>query len=161
MGGHNVIRMADLKAVFGDLGCREVRTYIQSGNVVFQSGRIDDRVITEAIRKRHGISPAVFVLDGARFRAVAEANPFRKEAGNRVHVFFFHAAPENVDAAKLEELRIPSEQYHVGDHAFYLFAPDGVARSKLAMGLHRAIKANMTARNLNTVNKLLQMLEPD
>jgi uncharacterized protein (DUF1697 family) len=74
-------------------------------------------------------------------------------------VFFLRQAPTAVDRVLLDSLRQGEEAYAVTDEAVYLYAPEGIGRSKLAEKIGRAVKAEQTARNLNTVEKLREMAE--
>lgn len=175
VGGRNKVAMADLKRVLDALGHTDVRTYVNSGNVVFQSaGRASategDRlagVIEKAISSELGVSPAVLVRSAAELATTAAANPYHDESDpKKVHVVFL-AGPPTVDeqavakAAEREAVEKGSrDEMTIMERAIYLHTPDGFGRSVLAELLSRRKRSPMaagTARNWSTVTKLLAM----
>jgi uncharacterized protein (DUF1697 family) len=166
VGGRNSLPMAELKALFESLGAQEVRTYIQSGNVVFHASRkiCQDMQLhlAEKIRQAKGYAIHVLMMEAGQFREIAAGNPFTAdaEAGTTQHVGFLAAHPTSPDRGKLNALKISSEQFVLSDNAFYLHAPQGFGKSKLAAGAERAIGVPMTVRNWKTVCALRDMLEP-
>ena len=163
VGGANTIRMAELKAVLETLGAQDVATYIQSGNVVF-AGVIDAaafaEIVAEEIAHRHGFRPRVLLILDEDFREIVAAYPFSEAAAvpKTGHVWFL-AGPAVPDTATLAALAGPSERFEIAARAFYLHAPDGIGRSKLAERAERLLGVPATARNLNTCRKLLEMLD--
>jgi uncharacterized protein (DUF1697 family) len=107
-----------------------------------------------------GFEAQVLVLAADRFRDIAAANPYRDIAsdGKFVHISFLGDVPSEPNLDAINELRSPTEDFELGDGAFYLHAPDGIARSKLAARAERHLGVAATARNLRTVSKLLEML---
>lgn len=163
--GKHVLPMKALAALLEDLGCRNVRTYIQSGNVVFQcretgASRLVGRISPE-IKKRHGFEPRVMLLDKAGLARVIQANPFPDAADrpNTLHVFFLAAAPGAAKLRALGEIKAPSERFALKGRAFYLHAPDGFGLSKLAKGVERILDVPATARNWRTVTKIMEMAQ--
>ena len=149
--------MKDLTALMEDLGYENVRTYIQSGNVVFSNAcRPDDR-IQQAIKEKHGITSQVQIINLNELQSAAENNPFRQIDSKHCHFYFCKTAPESADTAKLEQLKSVSEKFGLTGKVFYLYAPDGIGRSRLAAGVETCLGVSATARNLNTVNRLLEL----
>ena len=145
------------------LGCENVQTYIQSGNVVFSSpaeaGDLSSS-ITQAIDKHFDFEPDVLVLAGERFRKIAAANPYA-EAGldpKFIHVSFLASNPDDPDLDALENIKSSSERFGLDDGAFYLCAPDGIGRSRLASKVEQHLGVAATSRNWRTVCKLVEML---
>ena len=165
VGGHNKLPMAALAALLEELGLRSVRTYIQSGNVVFRSDAADAADlatrITAAIEAAHGFAPHVLLLRVDELRDAAASNPYPEAtaAPKTLHLYFLAAAPVNPDLAMLEEARSDSERFQLHDRVFYLYAPDGIGRSKLADKVGKALDVPQTARNWRTVDKLLSMAD--
>ena len=158
VGGHHLVRMKDLVRHLQADGFREVNTYIQSGNVVLQSQDSPGERIGNLIGQHYGFRPAVLVLSAEELRQAAAANPFDPEGGKKVHFYFCAREPREVNHALLESLRAPNEAYRLVGKVLYLFAPDGIGRSKLAEKIGKALPGtDLTARNLNTVSKLLEM----
>src|SRR4029453_2247564 len=99
--------MSDLKLLLERNGCVDVRTYIQSGNVILTSPTKDraglEKQITAAIAKRHGFAPRVLLLTGAEFEKAAAANPFPQaaESPTSLHLVFLDGPPKNPDFKSL------------------------------------------------------------
>ncbi|MCE7987844.1 MAG: DUF1697 domain-containing protein [Caldilinea sp. CFX5] len=163
VGGNNKLPMKELVTLLQGLGLQQVKTYIQSGNVVFQSDRTDRTAlaaaITAAIDKSYGFAPQLFILTVAELEAAIAANPFPEGESEpkTLHLFFLDAAPTNPDWAKVEALKAPNERFALIDKVFYLHAPDGIGRSQLAEKFHRGWQVGITARNWRTVQEIAQM----
>lgn len=163
VGGKNRLPMNDLVALLTDLGARSVRTYIQSGQAVFESGEPDVVELAQAIRagivERHGFGPHVIVLEWEDLERAIAGNPFPEADENpkSVHLGFLDSVPEQPDMAGLHELKKDSERFRLEGGVFYLHAPEGVGRSKLAARAERLLGVPMTARNWRTVRRLGEM----
>lgn len=163
VGGRHKLPMRELKALLEGMDLVNVQTYIQSGNVVFQTGRTDRlalaQAISTAIGEKYGFTPQVFMLDMEALQAAMAANPFPEgEAEPKsLHLFFLDAVPENPNLSALEAFRAESERYQLIDKVFYLHAPEGIGRSKLAENVGKGWDVMMTARNWRTVTKIMEM----
>lgn len=158
VGGHHIIRMKDLASLLEADGFPGVRTYIQSGNVVLQSKERPGARIAALIERHYGFRPPVLVLSAGELRQAAARNPFDPEGGSKVHFYFCAPEPRSADIELLESLKGPNEAYQLSGGVLYLYAPDGIGRSRLAEKIGKALPGtDITARNLNTVNKLLEM----
>lgn len=163
VGGRNVLPMAELRRDLESMGLQNVRTYIQSGNVVFESHEGEASSLADAmaerIEARHGFAPRVLVLGREVFRAAVESNPFPEATSEprSLHFFFLEEPASRADEDALEDARAANERYQLTDHVFYLHAPDGIARSKLASNAERYLGVVATARNYRTVEKLHSM----
>ena len=167
VGGRNKMPMAKLTSTLEASGCRSVRTYIQSGNVVFTSASRSKRNLAKRIadstEAQFGFRPNILLLTEAEFRTTIANNPFPKATREpkTLHFFFLDAAPKAPDIDGLATLATPTERHELVDAVFYLHAPDGFGRSKLAAGAERKLGAPATARNYTTVHKLSTMLDGD
>lgn len=165
VGSNRSLPMASLVALVERLGGGDVRTHIQSGNVVFRhaDARGLGERLRDAIAAERGFAPDVLVFDAARLRAIAAANPFPEAdaAPTTVHVFFLAAPPVAPDLDALERHRGGRERYVLGEHAFYLHTPDGFGKSSLAARTEKALGVPATARNWRTVAALLAMAATD
>jgi uncharacterized protein (DUF1697 family) len=163
VGGNNKLPMKELVALLQGLGLQQVKTYIQSGNVVFQSDRTDRDVlaseITAAIHQSHGFAPQFFILTAAEWQAAIAANPFPEGTAEpkSLHLFFLDAVPTNPDWSALEALKAPTERFALIGNVFYLHAPDGIGRSQLAEKFGRGWRVGITARNWRTVSEIAQL----
>jgi uncharacterized protein (DUF1697 family) len=165
VGGKNSLPMEELVALLEGFGAREVRTYVQSGNAVFQSAEKGpsqlSKQLAAAIKKRHGFGTCVLIvgLDALK-RAMAE-NPFPEAEADpsSLHLGFLASTPKSPDLEKLATLKKESERFHLSDNVFYLHAPQGVGRSKLAASTEKLLGVPMTDRNWRTVCKVREMAE--
>jgi uncharacterized protein (DUF1697 family) len=165
VGGKNILPMKELSAVLESLGLNNVKTYIQSGNVVFQSETSDKQklslTIKRAIDSNHGFAPEVLILSVQELRDAIASNPFPdgEAEPKTLHLFFLAYSPTNPDMKRLEGVRANREEFRLADRVFYLLAPDGVGRSKLAANVEKAMAVPLTGRNWRSVCKILSMAE--
>ncbi|MBI4730584.1 MAG: DUF1697 domain-containing protein [Chloroflexi bacterium] len=163
VGGKNILPMKDLIAVLEDIGCRNVKTYIQSGNAVFESSINESAQLSKnignEIKVRRGFEPYVLLLGLEDIEKAITNNPFREAEKDpqALHVGFLPSAPKNPDLKALENLRSASERFRLIDNVFYLHAPEGIGRSKLAASAERLLGVTMTDRNWRTVCKIKEM----
>lgn len=161
VGGNNILPMKELAGLLQQLGCEKVQTYIQSGNVVLQTEQARDELaeaISAKVAKVRGFCPNVLLLEIAELETAATSNPFPTADGKALHLFFMGAVPANPDLEKLTALRSPTEDFQLKQNVFYLYAPDGIGRSKLAAKVENCLGVPTTARNWNTVSKLLALV---
>jgi uncharacterized protein (DUF1697 family) len=163
VGGRHSLPMKQLRALLEEHGCVDVRTYIQSGNVILRSAigdpaRLAAR-LTAAVSASHGFAPAVLVLAPREVERAVAGNPFSEAAANprSLHLFFLVATPRQPDLRLLDAVKARSERFALVGRIFYLYAPDGIGRSKLAERVGRALGVEATARNWRTVTTLLEM----
>ncbi len=158
VGGQNKVPMAALKELWASLGYRDVRTLIQSGNVVFTSERSVDPVdLGAAITGRWGIDVTVVLRNGADLRAVVEADPLPDADRAKLHVGFMARPPAASVVRGLDGSAFAPEEFAVVGREVYLHMPNGLGRSKLPAWLGRRLNVPVTIRNWNTVTKLLEM----
>ncbi len=157
--------MKELVAILHDLGCTEVRTYIQSGNAVFrttveQAASITN-MIGSAIQQRFGFHPQILLLSPKEMAAAIATNPFPAACaeGSTLHLYFLSGTPSKPNLKKLEALKTDGENFALHNRVFYLHAPDGIGRSKLAAGVEKSLGTPVTARNWNTVCKVLELAQ--
>jgi uncharacterized protein (DUF1697 family) len=154
VGGTGKLPMTELKAICEAAGFASVRTYIASGNVVFQSPKSETQVkaaLEAALSAYAGKPVGVLVRTAAEMAAVFENNPFSKMPGNRTVAYFLDAKP-SADALQTVTNQ-GSEQLHLGVREIYAYYADGIGDSKLKIP---AAKSG-TARNMNTIAKLAEM----
>ncbi|MGP4008301.1 DUF1697 domain-containing protein [Streptomyces sp. 4N124] len=166
VGGSKKVPMAELRTLMEGLGHDGVRTYLQSGQAVFSSGHGDAESLaaelTRAIEKHFGFGVDVIVRDHAYLKAVAEACPFPAAdlEAKQLHVTYFSAPVDADRFAEIDQAAYLPEEFRLGDRALYLYAPNGLGRSKLAEHLSKP-RLNKgviaTSRNWNTVVKLVEM----
>ena len=163
VGGNSILPMKELKVILGELGCQKVQTYIQSGNVVFETDFSNlsefSLLLRSAINTRFGFEPFVFLMNVDKLQDAVLKNPFPVDAANEnaLHIGFLAGIPSNPDLQKLDGLRTQSEKFQLIDDLYYFFAPDGVGRSKFAANIERFLGVPITDRNLRTVKKVLEL----
>ncbi|MEV7413824.1 DUF1697 domain-containing protein [Streptomyces sp. NPDC089919] len=166
VGGRRKVPMAQLRALLEGLGYDGVRTYLQSGNAVFTAAEPDaDAVRVElerAIEAEFGFAVPCVVVDGRYLRAVVAACPFpaAELEGKQLHATFLSRQPEPERLAGLDPAAFAPEDFRLGDRVLYLYAPDGLGRSKLGEALHRpaVLKGiDWTSRNWNSVLALVEL----
>lgn len=167
VGGSRKVPMAALRDVLTGLGHRDVATYLQSGNAVFtDTGGADETTLAaslvDAIHETFGFPVECLVRDAAHLRAVVDECPFPVAdlQGKQLHVTYYSAtvAPERF--AGIDRKAFLPEEFRLGDRVLYLYAPDGIGRSKLAETLSRPRTTKglvATTRNWNTVVKMAEL----
>jgi uncharacterized protein (DUF1697 family) len=167
VGGNNTLPMKELTALLENLGADRVKTYIQSGNAVFrhQAESISQlsSSISAAIKENHGFEPHVLLLDLVEMEQAVTSNPYPEAEAEpkTLHLYFLASTPQNPDLKTLDSLKKANEQFKLIDNVFYLYAPDGIGRSKLAARVEKALGVAATARNWRTVNKIMAMAQQD
>ena len=157
VGGKNLLPMKELKALLENTGFKSVKTYIQSGNIVLMSIKKPQNDVGALINKKFGFTPEILALSEKEFKASVANNPYQEYEGKFVHVYFCQTKPK-LNIEKLEKLISETERYEIIGSVFYLHAPDGIARSKLVANIESCLGVSATGRNLNTVNKLKEMV---
>ncbi len=167
VGGHNMIKMEDLREVCASLNLHDARTYVQSGNIVFKTDEKDllklAKRMEEAIERGHGFRPSVICRTLAEMKAAAARNPFAKRADldpSKLAVSFLASEPSNMARAKLLQIKAEPEELLIGRFELFIYFPNGMGRPKLSMpAVERAVQTPMTSRNWNTVVRLIEMAE--
>jgi uncharacterized protein (DUF1697 family) len=167
VGGTGKLPMATFRAVLEGLGYRNVMTYIQCGNAVFDAKGTAQGVtkaLTVALKEQTGSPVDVVIRTHEQLDQIIQQNPFAKEAadGTKVHVGFLSApAPESARAGLdriVSQYPKRRDRYHLAGDTLYLHLPDGAAETKFSgKGLDKAVGVFGTGRNWNTVLKLHEL----
>jgi uncharacterized protein (DUF1697 family) len=165
VGGKNMLPMKDLVEIFIGAGCKDVRTFIQSGNVIFcaapaVSARLPDE-ITSVVAESFGIRIPVILRSADQLRDVVSHNPFLKSgaAEDTLHVMFLAGLPSPESVDKLDPDRSAPDAFIVHGREIYLRLPNGTARSKLTNAYFDSkLATTSTLRNWRTVTKLLDLM---
>ena len=165
VGGRTKLAMADLREAAAACGYEHVRTYIQSGNLVFSTSTRTTSVVAEHLRKALAettdLDPAVVVRTAKELRAVVEKNPYveRGEDPAHLHVVFTSGAAAKASLGSLDLARYAPEEASAVGPQLYLYLPSGLGRSRLAADLARQKGPPGTTRNWRTVSKLVAMAD--
>jgi uncharacterized protein (DUF1697 family) len=161
VGGKAKVAMAALRETCAAVGCEDVVTYIQSGNVVLESKLTADKLRTaleEAIAKDFGFSPAVMIRTAKEWAAVVDHNPYPDADDKTVHVGFLHAAPDAATKKCLAAIDCAPEELTVVGREIYLHLPNGMGRAALPVQMERCLRPTaVTVRNWRTVTKLVEL----
>ena len=166
VGGRTSIPMAELRALCESLGWKEVQTYIQSGNVVFDvkgAAASLEAQLEEAVERKFGIAIPVLVRSAGAWHALVAANPFHEAAEaepNRVMLSLSKRPPAAGAAAAIQERARNGERVEDSGGTLWIHYPGGAGTSKLTPALlDRLAGSPVTARNWRTVVKLAEMVE--
>jgi uncharacterized protein (DUF1697 family) len=167
LGAHNRVKMDDLKKLCTSLKLRDPQTYVQSGNVIFKT---DERNLDKlrknletAIHKKFGFQTEAILRTAKDLREVIAQNPFAKRKDihpGKLLVTFFSADPGEAARSQARAIKCDPEELFVEGREAYIYFPNGAGRSKLNWSLiPKTLKVQGTARNWNSVTKMLEMAE--
>lgn len=163
VGKSRSLPMKDLARILSGMGLKHVKTYIQSGNVVFRGDVADRNALTdrlaEAIEAKFGFRPKCMVIRSDALQRAIDANPFGEAEAHpaTVHLFFLSRTAESPNTEGMEAVKAESERFHLDGEVCYLHTPDGFGRSKLAGLVEKLLGVPATARNWRTVTKLREL----
>lgn len=167
IGGHHLIKMDALRALYESLGQRGVRTHVQSGNVVSRAEERDlaglANRVESAIERTFGFRPAVVLRTAAELRDAIARNPFaarRDLDPSRLVVTFLAAEPGAEARDKVLGMRTDPEELRLDGREVFVYFPNGISKAKLSWpAVEKALRVTATGRNWNTVTRLLAMAE--
>ncbi len=166
VGGKHIIKMAALRTLLEKSGLKSVRTYIQSGNIIFQhenysKGELAE-VISQLIKKEWGFDVPTLVLNREEIIYAKEKNPFWIQNSEiditKLAVFFMEDAPENVWKNQIQLPENSQDYFEIKGKYIFVFCPGGFGRSKLTNHFfERELRQICTSRNWRTINKLIEL----
>lgn len=165
VSGHKRVGMADLKQLYESLGLANVQTYVQSGNVVFDSAKSDQAklaaLIEAQIERTYNYAVSVFIREARDFQRLLSHNPFlkgRQVAPTQLHVTFLYRSPPKSVVSSLQTPSSGADEFAIKGQEIFLFCPDGYGRTKLSNNFfERKLSVPATTRNWNTVNALYKL----
>jgi uncharacterized protein (DUF1697 family) len=165
VSGKNLIKMAELSQALSESGVSNVRTYIQSGNVVFESGTdnplVVEKHIQDKIRGRFGLEVPVQVVKRSELIHISNHNPFINDRAlpvDKLHLTLLNAIPDPLLVSKAGAGSFLPDEFVVNGKAVYLYCPDGYGRTKLTNTFfEKKLKVSATTRNWATITKLCEM----
>src|SRR3984957_16896222 len=167
VGPHNRIKMEALRTLYTSLKLEDPRTYVQSGNVIFRTREANTAQlaakIQKAIEKKLGCSPAVLLRTTTEMKRAIAANPFATRhdiVPGKLLVTFLATEPAREAHAALETFKHHPEEIHLIGRELYIYFPNGAGKTKLPWSqVERFLKVTGTARNWNSVTKMLEIAE--
>lgn len=167
VSGHRVIKMDALKKSYAELGFTNILTYIQSGNVIFQSKKSDhlkiENMIKNKISDEYGFDVPVIVKDARDLKNVIKNNSFLNNKNvdlSKLHVTFLSAIPAKSEVKRIKEIDFSPEEFIICDDILYLYCPGGYGNTKLNNNFfENKLKVKATNRNWKTVNELCKIAD--
>jgi uncharacterized protein (DUF1697 family) len=167
VGGHKRIKMDKLRSSFEAMGFESVKTYIQSGNVIFRTKKTSPAMLSTKIEEKivsdFGFAASVITRSSDEIETTITGNPFLQERGidsQKLHVMFLSAAPSPAAVQQLTALTTEPDRCRCSGKEIYFFFPNGVSQSVLFKSpVDRILAVVTTTRNWKTVNSLRQMCE--
>ncbi|HLI74144.1 MAG TPA: DUF1697 domain-containing protein [Acidimicrobiales bacterium] len=163
VGGRALVSMAALRELFVEAGCSEVRTYIQSGNVVF-TGRPPARSVANKVAARlhddHRLDVTVILRSGRQLDAVVAKNPWGGRARDltKLHVTFLATPPDKARVSATTDKTFSPDEFRIAGSEVYVYCPGGYGRTKINNTFfERSLGVPATTRNWNTVTTLARM----
>ena len=165
VSGHNTIKMDSLLSLCHSLGLQSVKTYVQSGNIVFQvTGESPEdlsRRISIAVSRTLGSNVPVVIRTSKEMGKVVLDNPFLKEKDidpSKLHVTFFSETVQKSSLEKLYPLATGQDRFYPGHQEIYLYCPGGYGKSRLSnVAIEKALSVQATTRNWKTTCTLSEM----
>lgn len=167
VSGKNKIKMDDLKLIYESVGFKNVATYIQSGNVIFEFKTVDRKELSElisgSIKKKLEFDVPVFVLTSDKLNEIFSNNPFinnRDENISKLHVTVLDNSPDKNLVSELLKTNSGIDEFILKDNIVYLFCPSGYGKTKLTNAFfEKKLKVSATTRNWKTITKLVELSE--
>jgi uncharacterized protein (DUF1697 family) len=167
VGGQKSIKMADLKKLFEDLGLINVKTYVQSGNVIFDYDMVEVSVLADKIEEKinqiYGFSVKTIIRTRDEIGEIISNNPFVMEPAieiDKLHITLMLEVPAPNAVLSLDVKKEENEKFLIISREVYLYCPNGYGNTKLNNALfEKKLKTVATTRNWRIINKLLEMSE--
>ncbi len=163
VGGNNILPMAKLRLDIESRNLRNVRSYIQSGNLVFDSAAKTPSSLANRIGRKieqnHGFRPQLVVFRREFLLRAIESNPFPSAVADAksLHFFFLATPASDPGTDAIDKVKKSTARYRLSEGVFDLDAPAGIARSKLATNAEKYLGVVSTARNYLTVEKIASL----
>jgi len=167
VSGQNKIKMVALKELYEDLHFTNVQTYIQSGNVIFQCDKADQKDlalrISQLLQKKFGFDIPVIVLEIAELKSIIGSNPYQNDPSkdiSHLHVSFLAIVPGPIDIITIDPYKSQNEELTLTEKAVYLYCPNGYGKTKLTNNFfEKKLKTAVTTRNWKTTTELLNIAD--
>jgi len=166
VSGQKIVKMDHLRELCTGLGFRNIETYVQSGNIVFQTPMENPATVSkrigETIHDSLGFDTTVIIRTAEKMRDVITNNPFLKEKdidSSKLHITFLSETAQKASLKNLETLSLGLDRFYAAPHEIYLYCPRGYGRTKLSNNaVEKALSVRATTRNWKTTNTLFGMV---
>lgn len=162
VSGQKKIPMDELREVLSNAGLKDVRTYIQTGNVIFNSDQKEglEQSIQKAIEDFYGWEVPVLIRTREEILEVLDACPFPKDKMEQSYFTLLNEIPSEENLKKIEEVSVEGEEFHFGKRCIYFYSSHGYGRAKLNNNwFENKLKVSATSRNYNTLTKILSLMQ--
>lgn len=162
VGGHKKVPMADLRKLLVKVGLKNIQTYIQSGNVIFQSAEDDSRKLEEKIYKviqsHFGFEVPILIKTSEELQQIFDASPFAEKKKVNSYFTLLFAVPEKDAIEEVSKISYPNEEFIIINNCIYFYCSTGYGKAKYSNNFfERKLKTTATARNYKTMVKLLSL----
>ena len=167
VSGQKNIKMDVLREQYDGLKFLNIKSYIQSGNVIFQFKKSEnaqlEKMISSQIQKKFGFEVSVIVLTMEEMKELIERNPFKADKtkdNSFLHVTILTSKPEQINIETINEVKLPGEEFELSERVVYLYCPDGYGKTRLSNTFfEKKLKVGATTRNWRTTLELLNIAE--
>lgn len=167
VSGHRIIKMEKLRQIYTDLGFENVKSYIQSGNVIFECKESDDKKLAEIIEREistvFSYEVPVIVIELNKLKQIISENPFLNDDSKNtdfLHITFLSDLPTKDSLDKIIDGQYQNDEFKVVDKSVYLYCPNGYGKTKLTNKFFEdKLKVTATTRNWKTIKELINMAE--
>ena len=167
VSGQKTIKMEDLRKAFSKWGFSDVKTYIQSGNVVFKTAatstpeQIRD-LLKSKVKEDFGYDVQIFIRTKAELEEIIQDNPFKEEKRERTYFTMLDVVPQLEKIDGIESHEYAPEEFRYVRRTIYFYSPKGYGKAKMNNNFFESkLKVNATTRNFNTLRKLVEMASDD
>ncbi len=162
VGGNRIIKMDALTKLFSNLGFSNIKTYIQSGNVVFKytkkNNQLTEKLIANAIKNTFNFDVPVIVFSLDELNTIIKNNPFVLDKTKDVaylHLTFLAQQPNETNFIKIKDLNFNEDEFTLIDKTIYIYCPNGYGNTKLTNTFFETkLKVSATTRNFKTTHQL-------
>ena len=166
VGGHHKILMKDLRELLNSIGFKDVKTYIQSGNIIFksdiESNSLLEEKILNVIKDKYNYSIDVVVKQPQDVQAILDNSPFDQSTTEKAYFILLKNSPSSQNIEQIKAIHYPDEEFFVTSIVVYLYCKKGYGRTKCNnVFFEKNLNVITTARNYKTLNKVLEISKDD
>lgn len=166
VSGQKMIKMPDLKALYENMGFKNVSTYIQSGNVIFENKEDNElsKKIEKKIFEKYDFHVPIIIRSTKEIETTINENTFLKKKNielDKLHVTFLEDIPLKENIEKIKDVKFEPDRFYISGKTVYLYCPNGYGKTKLNNTFfENKLKVNATTRNWKTINEVFKIMKP-